>query len=154
MIDLTISCDYHDFSDLAAAFEEEAEADCPLSAEVVIVSGEEIERLNHEFREKDAETDVLSFPTLDGVRGVKLYKDNFPYDVDEDGRLFIGSVAVCEEVAKRQAEEFGHPYVRELYYLVTHGMCHLLGYDHMTEDDKAQMREKEERVLKRLGLER
>jgi len=154
MLDLTISCDYHDFSDLARAFDREVEADCPLSAEVVIVSGEEIRALNSKFRGKDVETDVLSFPTLENIRGAVLCEADFPYDTDDEGKLFIGSVVVCEQVARRQAEEFGHSYLRELYYLVTHGMCHLLGYDHETEEDKAQMREKEERVLKRLGLGR
>lgn len=154
MLILGIYCDEYDFSALAAAFEGEVEADCPLSAEIVFADKEEIKRLNAEFRDKDSATDVLSFPTLNGIRGKKLKAHDFPYDTDEDGKLFLGSIVICTEIAREQAEEYGHPYGRELFYLATHGLCHLLGYDHMTDDDKPAMREKEERVLKKLNLER
>lgn len=154
MIDLDICCDECDFSSLARAFEGEAEADCPLALEIIFVDREEIKRLNGEFRKTDRETDVLSFPTLDGIRGKALKGADYPYDVDEDGKLFLGSVVICTEVAKAQAQEYGHSYERELFYLAAHGVCHLLGYDHMTEEDKAEMRAKEERVLKKLNLTR
>lgn len=150
---INIICDGKDFSALATAFEGEYDSDCPLSLEVIVVDEEEIKTLNNRFRNIDRVTDVLSFPTLDGIRGKKLLKNDFPYDVDGDG-LFIGSIAVCKEVAFRQAEEYGHSEEREFYYLVTHGVCHLLGYDHMTDEDKVQMRAKEERVMQKLGLER
>jgi len=151
---LHISCEEYDFSSLAAAFEGEYVSDCPLALEVVIVGEEEIREFNSKFRAIDRVTDVLSFPTLDGIKNTKILKRNFPYDVAEDGSLFIGSIAVCRQVAERQAEEYGHSFERELNYLVTHGVCHLLGYDHMQEDEKREMREKEERVLKKLGLSR
>lgn len=154
MIDLDIYCDEYDFSALAKAFGGEAEADCPLSIEVIFADGEEIRRLNREFRQIDRQTDVLSFPTLDGICGKVISVKDFPYDIDEDGKLFLGSVVICTDVAKAQAEEYGHSYERELYYLATHGVCHLLGYDHMTDGDKAVMREKEERVMKKLNLTR
>ncbi len=154
MINLDIYCDECDFSSLAEAFEWEAEADCPLLAEVVFADAEEIKRLNNEFRKTDKVTDVLSFPTLDGIRGKAIKAADFPYDIDGDGKLFLGSIVVCKDVAKEQAEEYGHSYERELYYLVTHGLCHLLGYDHIEDDDKRQMREKEERVLSKLNLAR
>lgn len=151
---LNIICDDLDFTSLSKAFEGEYEADCPLSAEIITVGKEEIKELNNRFRNIDRVTDVLSFPTLDGIRGKKLLKADYPFDIDADGTLFLGSIAICKEVAKEQAEEYGHPFERELFYLATHGLCHLLGYDHMMDEDKAQMREKEERVLKKLGLER
>ncbi len=154
MIDLDICCDEHDFSALAGAFKAEGEADCPLALEIVFADRQEIRRLNSEFRKNDRVTDVLSFPALDGILGKKICAADFPYDVDEDGRLFLGSIAICTDVAREQAEEYGHTYERELYYLAVHGVCHLLGYDHMTETDKAAMREKEERVLKILNLAR
>lgn len=154
MINLNIYCDEYDFSSLSRAFDGEVEADCPLSIEVIISDKEEIKRLNAEFRKIDRVTDVLSFPTLDGIRGKSLQKADYPYDCDEEGNLFLGSIVICKEVAAEQAEEFGHSFERELFYLTTHGVCHLLGYDHMTEEDKAQMREKEERVLQKLGLKR
>ncbi len=152
MID--IACEGKDFSALGRAFEGEYSADCPLGLELIIVDEQAIKDLNVRFRNIDRVTDVLSFPTLDNIRGKHLSGADYPFDTDEDGTLFLGSVAICEEVAKRQAEEYGHSYERELFYLATHGVCHLLGYDHMTEEDKAQMRAKEERVMSKLGLER
>lgn len=154
MIDLNIYCDEYDFSPLAQAFDGEAEADCPLSVEVVFADRQEIRRLNSEFRKTDRETDVLSFPTLENICGKTLSAVDFPYDIDEDGRLFLGSIVICTEVAKAQAEEYGHSYLRELNYLAAHGVCHLLGYDHMTDTDKAAMRAVEERVLKKIDLTR
>lgn len=151
---LTIYCEDFDFDNLAAAFEGEIISDCTLAAEVVFVDGEKIRELNSSTRGVDAVTDVLSYPSLDGIRGVALKKANFPADVDENGNLFIGSIAVCTQRAEEQAKEYGHSYGRELHYLVTHGIFHLLGYDHMTESDKAEMRLREERVLARINLKR
>ena len=66
----------------------------------------------------------------------------------------MGSVVVCLQRAKEQAEEYGHSLERELHYLLTHGVLHCLGYDHMTDEDKAEMRGKEEYVLSKLGIVR
>lgn len=151
---LHIVCEDKDFSALEGAFEGEYSADCELSIEVVIVDKATIKDLNSRFRSIDRVTDVLSFPTLDNIRGKRLLLSDYPLDTDGEGTLFLGSIAICEEVAKEQAEEYGHSEEREFYYLATHGVCHLLGYDHMTEDDKAEMRAKEERVMSKLGLER
>lgn len=151
---LKIYCEQFDFSPLAAAFDGEISSDCPLSAEIVLVDEEEIRRCNREMRGKDAVTDVLSFPSLDDIRGATLKKSDFPYDIDEEDNLFIGSIAICVKRAEEQAEEYGHGYDRELHYLATHGLWHLLGYDHMTEEDKLQMREREEKVLSKLNLKR
>lgn len=129
-------------------------SDVPLAVEFVFTDEEEIRRLNRETRKTDKVTDVLSFPALDNVRGRALTKEDFPCDVDEEGNLFIGSVAVCVERAKEQAEEYGHSYERELHYLLIHGVMHCLGYDHMTDEDRAEMREKEEFILQKLGISR
>lgn len=142
------------FSRLAKAFRGEFESDCNLSAEIVTVDGEEIRRLNRELRNTDGVTDVLSFPSLDLTAGKKLSKKDFPADLDEEGNLFIGSVAICLKRAEEQAEEYGHSLEREINYLAAHGICHLLGYDHIADGDKALMRGKEEKVLKKMGLER
>ena len=83
-----------------------------------------------------------------------IKKQEHPFDIEEDGTLFIGSIAICEDRAREQAEEYGHSYNRELHYLVVHGLCHLLGYDHEEESDKKEMREKEERILGRMGIVR
>ena len=151
---LYIYCDEEDFSALESAFEGEVESDINLSAEIIIVDEEEIRRLNREMRGIDAVTDVLSFPSLDGIFGKRIEKKNFPYEVDEQGNLFIGSIAICKKRAKEQAEEYGHSVFREMSYLAVHGVCHLLGYDHIEESDRKTMREKEEGVLKKMGAVR
>ena len=131
-----------------------AETDVPLAVEVVFVDGEEIRRLNRETRDTDKVTDVLSFPTLDEIKGKAIQGAEYPFDIDEAGNLLIGSIAVCCERAKEQAEEYGHSYERELHYLLVHGIMHCLGYDHMTEEEKSEMREKEELILGKLGITR
>jgi len=131
-----------------------AEADVPLAIELIFVDGEEIRRLNAETRGVDKVTDVLSYPSLDGIKGKALAKADYPFDVDEEGKLVIGSIVVCCQRAKEQAEEYGHSYERELHYLIVHGVMHCLGYDHIEETDRAEMREKEEWVLTRLGITR
>ena len=151
---LYIYCDDYDFSALSSAFEGEAESDADLSAEIIITDEDEIHRLNREMRGIDAVTDVLSFPSLDGIFGVKIEKKNFPHDMDEQGNLFIGSIAICKKRAEEQADEYGHSLKREMNYLAAHGVCHLLGYDHIEESDRKVMREKEERVLQKMGAGR
>ena len=154
MIDLNIYCDEYDFSALQTAFCDEAEADCPLTAEIVICGEEEIKELNARFRNIDKVTDVLSFPALDGILEKMIRAKDFPYDVDEEGRLSIGSIVICKTVAQRQAEEYGHSFERELNFLAVHGLCHLLGYDHIEDSDRVKMRAKEEKVLKKMNLAR
>ena len=125
-----------------------------LAIEIAFVSEDEIKDLNREQRAIDKVTDVLSFPYLDGIRGKILSKADFDeFDLDEDGFL-LGSICICEQRAKEQAEEYGHSYERELHYLLVHGIMHCLGYDHMTEEEKAEMREKEEYILGKMGITR
>ena len=130
------------------------ESDVDLAIELIFVDGEEIRRLNAQTRGIDKVTDVLSYPTLDGIKGQALKGEDYPFDIDEEGNLLIGSIVVCCQRAQEQAKEYGHSYERELHYLVVHGIMHCLGYDHMTEDEKAEMREKEEFILGKLGITR
>ena len=139
---------------LEGAFSDVVTADCPLAFEFLLVEEEEIQRLNRETRSMDKVTDVLSYPSLDDIKGEALKKDDYPFELDEEERLFMGSVVVCLQRAKEQAEEYGHSLERELHYLLTHGVLHCLGYDHMTDEDKAEMREREEYILKKLGIVR
>lgn len=129
-------------------------SDIPLSVEFIFVDGEEIRRLNREMRNTDKVTDVLSFPTLDNIKGQAIKGEDHPFEIDEEGYLLVGSIVVCCDRAREQAEEYGHSYNRELHYLLVHGIMHCLGYDHMTDEEKAEMREKEEYVLGKLGITR
>ena len=130
------------------------QSDIPLCVELLFVDGEEIRSLNAQTRGVDKVTDVLSFPTLDGIKGAPIHGDDFPFDTDEDGRLVLGSIVICKQRAKEQAEEYGHSYGRELHYLLVHGVMHCLGYDHMTDEEKAEMRAQEETVLSALNITR
>ena len=154
-----IYCDGEEFpfsraESLETAMQDFVKTDVPLAVELVFVDGEEIRRLNRELRDTDRVTDVLSFPTLDGIKGEEIFAEEYPFDIDEEGNLLIGSIAVCCERAREQAEEYGHSYERELHYLLVHGIMHCLGYDHETDEDKREMREKEEYILQKLGITR
>ncbi len=154
MNDLKIFCEDNDFSDLASSFTGEVACDCPLSAEIIFTDEEGIKSLNARTRNVDSVTDVLSYPTMERDINLPITAAEHPYEIDEEGRLFIGSVVICTKRAMEQAEEYGHSYERELNYLATHGICHLLGYDHMTEEDKSVMRAMEEKILSKLNLAR
>ena len=159
MAEFTLVCEGEELSAkeilaLENALGESVISDVPLALEVIFVSEEEIRSLNAQTREIDKVTDVLSYPTLDGIKGEEIKGAEHPFEIDEEGRLVIGSVAVCIQRAKEQAEEYGHSFERELNYLIVHGAMHCLGYDHMTDDDKAEMREREEFVLTKMGIKR
>lgn len=120
---------------------EELESErCEIS--VTFVDMDEIHQLNREYREVDRPTDVLSFPQF--------------YDLEEEipevGEICLGDVVICKEKAEEQAEEFGHSFEREIIYLFVHSVLHLLGYDHMEEDEKACMRAREEQIMEHLGV--
>lgn len=138
---------------LAQALEGLWEGD-DLSAELLLVSEEEIRQLNARERGVDSVTDVLSFPSMDGIKGQLILAEEHGEELDEDGNVFLGSIVICEKRAREQAQEYGHSFERELWYLAVHGILHCLGYDHMTEEEKREMREKEESVMQKLDLRR
>ncbi len=138
---------------LAQALEGLWEGD-DLSAELLLVSEEEIRQLNARERGVDSVTDVLSFPSMDGIKGQSILAEEHGEELDEDGNVFLGSIVICEKRAREQAREYGHSFERELWYLAVHGILHCLGYDHMTEEEKREMREKEESVMQKLDLRR
>ncbi len=126
-----------------------------LSAEIWLVSEEEIRAVNARERGIDRVTDVLSFPAMDGIKGRRIRKKEHRDCLDmEQGTLYLGSIVICEKRAREQAEEYGHSFERELYYLAVHGLLHCLGYDHEREEDRREMREKEEKIMRRLDLGR
>lgn len=119
-------------------------------AELVFQDGESITALNRNTRNVDSITDVLSYPSLDGIRGKILHPEDCPTEL-EGKYIFMGSIVLCEDKIREQANEYGHSEEEEREYLITHGLLHLFGYDHMTDEDKAEMRslEKEIRFLLR-----
>lgn len=124
---------------------------------VSVVDGEEIRALNARTRDVDRETDVLSFPVIRYPAG-KTAKDvpqkvKRAYD-PQYGKSFLGDVVLNIARAREQAEEYGHSLARETGYLTAHACFHLMGYDHMTDEDKALMREKEKAAMKKVGLYR
>lgn len=110
---------------------------------LTLVSLEEIRELNRDYRDVDRETDVLSFPQFECVE-----------DMPEFGELCLGDVVICLDKVEEQAKEFGHSFERELIYLFVHSLLHLLGYDHMEEDEKQEMRQREEQVMTAIDLNR
>ena len=119
------------------------------------VSEDEIKQINKEQRGIDKVTDVLSFPMIENACNVAIDETNFPFDVDpETNEISIGDVVICKDVAKSQAEEYGHSYERELCDLFTHAIFHLLGFDQQTEQQKVIMRKMEEQVLGELNITR
>ncbi|MDO4594176.1 MAG: rRNA maturation RNase YbeY [Tissierellia bacterium] len=105
---------------------------------VSFVSENEIKSLNRDYRNIDRVTDVLSFPT----------------DLIEESEIMmpLGDIVICVKRAKEQAREYGHDLKREIMYLTCHSMLHLLGYDHIKEDDKLEMRKREKEIMKSLGV--
>ncbi len=121
-----------------------------IKAELVFQNGEEMQNLNRATRGVDGITDVLSYPSLEGIRGEVLIPENCITELE--GRyIFLGSIVLCDEKIEAQAKEYGNTYEEERDYLIIHGLLHLFGYDHMTDEDKKQMRDKEKEVLKLLG---
>ena len=108
---------------------------------VTFVDMEEIHQLNMDYRQVDSPTDALSFPQFDDLN-----------DLPEEGEIALGDVVICEQKAREQAEEFGHSFEREIIYLFVHSVLHLLGYDHMDEDEMKIMRRAEEAAMEQLGL--
>ena len=113
---------------------------------VSFLDNEQIRELNNEYRNKDASTDVLSFPM--GEDGV--------YDLNKETNAYIlGDIVISLETAFKQAKVYGHSLEREIGFLTVHSMLHLLGYDHETDKLEAlKMREKEEAILDKLGISR
>lgn len=109
------------------------------------VDEEKIRQLNRDFRSIDRVTDVLSFPIEDFFNEDRENILKKPY-------LMLGDVVICLDVARKQADDLGHSFEREIMYLTCHSIFHLLGYDHIEDDDKKIMRKREKEVMKNLGV--
>lgn len=132
---------------------------CPyeVCVNLLLTDNEEIRSYNNEYRGMDKETDVLSFPNLEyekaGVFAIAGEAEADCFDPDS-GELLLGDIIISVDRIEEQAAEYGHSERREFAFLTAHSMFHLCGYDHMTESEAAVMEQKQEAVLKNLGIVR
>ena len=132
---------------LSKCFEEENLLDSKLYITVTLTNPENIKKINKEYRNIDRATDVLSFPMFEKDElEEKIEKKEFKY---ED---VLGDLIISVEKVREQAIEYGHSFERELSYMLVHGFYHLMGYDHIKEEDKRKMRPKEEKILNDLNI--
>ena len=108
---------------------------------IIFVSSDKIHEINKEYRGIDRVTDVISFALEDNL------------DIELDHRL-LGDIYICVERAEEQAKEYEHSFLREISFLMIHGLLHLLGYDHMKEDEEKIMFGKQEEILDGYGIRR
>ncbi len=130
-------------------YKEENLENSKLFITITLTDPENIQRINKEYRNIDKPTDVLSFPMFEKEElDKKIANNDFGY---ED---ILGDIIISIKRVEEQAEEYGHSFERELSYMVVHGFYHLMGYDHIREEDKIKMRPKEEKILQALKIER
>ena len=134
---------------LKECLKEEKINEIPLSISVTLTNLENIQNINKEHRNIDKPTDVLSFPMFEKEELQELItkKETMLPDV-------LGDIVICIPKVADQAVEYGHSFNRELAYMLVHGFYHLMGYDHIKEEDKLDMRPKEEVILNRLKIQR
>ena len=123
-------------------FKEENLYDYEIYISVMLTDEENIREINNKYRNIDKATDVLSFPMFE--------KDEI--DEAKTRKEPLGDIVICIPIVQKQAKEYGHSSEREFAYMLVHGFYHLMGYDHIQEEDKLEMREKEENILNKLGL--
>ena len=164
---MTLQIDYETDREIGIEYEELAEKvvqkvldmeGCAYDAQVnlVLTDNEEIERVNTEFREIHAPTDVLSFPMIPFETPADyaiVEEDQSYFDLDTD-ELLLGDIMISVDKVFAQAEEYGHSVTREFCFLVAHSMLHLLGYDHMTPEEAVVMENKQRTALDELGITR
>ena len=164
---MTLQIDYETDREIGIKYEELAKKvvqkvldmeGCPYDAQVnlVLTDNEEIQRVNTEFREIAAPTDVLSFPMIPFETPADyaiVEEDQSYFDLDTD-ELLLGDIMISVDKVFAQAEEYGHSVTREFCFLVAHSMLHLLGYDHMTPEEAVVMENKQRTALDELGITR
>ena len=132
---------------------------CPYEAEVnlLLVSDEEIHRMNREFRQIDRSTDVLSFPQVEYTSPADFsWAEEHEADCfdPDSGELVLGDIVVSLDHVKDQAAQYGHGCRREFAFLIAHSMLHLMGYDHMTETEAADMERRQKEILEGIHIPR
>ena len=128
-------------------FEEEGLQDSKLYITVTFTNPENIQKINQQYRNINRPTDVLSFPMFQ-----KEELDNKIQEKEFQYQDILGDIVISIPKVEEQAKEYRHSFERELSYMLVHGFYHLMGYDHMEEEDKKVMRAKEEKVLETLNI--
>lgn len=133
--------------------------ECPYESQIslLLTNNEGIQAINKETRGFNQPTDVLSFPNLiyDTPSDFSLAEENEADYFDPDtGELILGDIIISIDKVKEQAKAYGHSCKREFAFLVAHSMLHLFGYDHMEENEEAEMIKKQENILQNLGITR
>lgn len=120
--------------------------------EIDIISPEEIKEINKSERNVDSVTDVLSFPAQDIGGNLPVDKKDFAKGEMEGNKVILGTICICRDRAKEQANEYGHSIEREIGFLTVHGLLHILGFDHIKEKDEIIMRGHQTAILDSIGL--
>lgn len=132
--------------------------ECPYEAEVslTLVDNNRIHDINKEFRNIDRPTDVLSFPMVeyDDAGEFAFLEDEDDCFNPETGELMLGDIIISLDKVEEQAIAYGHSFTREYAFLIAHSMLHLMGYDHMTDDDASIMEAKQRAILDNLNITR
>ena len=130
--------------------------ECPYEAEVnlLLTDDEAIHEMNREYRHIDRATDVLSFPMLEyetpgDLSGIEESANAFD---PETGELMLGDIVISKDRVIAQAEEYGHSVRREYAFLIAHSMLHLLGYDHMEEEERRLMEDRQRKIMEKAGI--
>ena len=123
------------------------------TVDLAVTDGATVRAYNRETRGVDAETDVLSFPYFEGLK-LPVTENDFSDEAFDGKRVALGSIMISSPRAHEQAEAFGHSYERELGFLACHGLLHLLGFDHIKEEDERRMNAVAEKVMAAAGLKR
>lgn len=130
--------------------------ECPYEAEVnlLLTMNDEIQEMNRNFREIDRATDVLSFPMIDynEAGNFDFLEDIMDAFHPETGELMLGDIVISKEKVISQAEEYGHSIEREYAFLIAHSMLHLFGYDHMEDEERIEMEQKQKEILEQLQI--
>ena len=134
---------------LEECFIEEKMNSSNLYISVTLTNGENIRNINKKYRNIDKETDVLSFTIFEKEEIEEKIINN-----DNQVKDILGDIIISIPRVEEQAQEYGHTFKRELAYMVVHGFYHLMGYDHIDEEDKIKMRPKEEKILENLKIGR
>lgn len=135
------------------------EEGCPYETQVnlLITDDQGIHAFNRQYRQVDSPTDVLSFPMIDFKKEADFSvvdHGEADYFDPESGELILGDIIISADKVKEQALKFGHSEKREFAFLTAHSILHLCGYDHITKAQEKQMEEKQEKVLRALGITR